>query len=177
MEWLSQVMCLLKAPGANERSHHQYSALFTRSSFAILPGKFKSKHLTRRHRKSRSLDAFFPSEAENSRPHSEPPGMCCLCESDDARSDSVCRFRVLDGPTLLRDRLCHQNGWIRTASKGGGVFSIQLMLQILDLQTGLSEHEIIKELQHDFSEMRGWIKGCLERFRKFIRFGDGVCPH
>ena len=39
MEWLSQVMCLLKAPGANERSHHQYSALFTRSSFVILPGK------------------------------------------------------------------------------------------------------------------------------------------
>ena len=25
--------------GANERSHHQYSALFTRSSLVILPGK------------------------------------------------------------------------------------------------------------------------------------------
>ena len=83
-----------------------------------------SKHFTRRHCQSWSLDAFFPSEAENSRPHSEPPGMCCLCESDDARSDSLRRFRVLDGPTLLRDRLCHQNGWILgRLPKRGSVFN------------------------------------------------------
>ena len=57
-------------------------------------------------------------------------------------------------------------------------FSIKkIVLQILDLQTGLSEHDIMKELQRDFPEMRGWIKGRLERFRKFIRFGDGICPH
>ena len=30
--------------------------------------------------------------------------------------------------------------------------------------------------QYDFPKMRGGVKGRLELFRKFIRFGDAVCP-
>ena len=43
------------------------------------------------------------------------------------------------------------------------------MLQILDLKTGLLEHENYKKkLQHDFLTMRGGVKGHLELFQKFI---------
>ena len=34
----------------------------------------------------------------------------------------------------------------------------------------------LKNLQYNFPKMRGGVKGCLELFRKFIRFGDGICP-
>ena len=34
----------------------------------------------------------------------------------------------------------------------------------------------IKNPQHDFPKMRGGVKGCLELFRKFIRFGGGSLP-
>ena len=55
----------------------------------------------------------------------------------------------------------------------GGLFSIQkFMLQILDLYAGLFEQEIGKNLQHDFPKMRRGVKGRLELFQKFIRFGS-----
>ena len=63
-----------------------------------------------------------------------------------------------------------------TGGGEGGLFSIQkFMLQILDLYAGLFEHEIGKNLQHDFPKMRRGVKGRLELFQKFIRFG-GITP-
>ena len=33
-----------------------------------------------------------------------------------------------------------------------------------------------RKAQHDFPKMRGGVKGRLELFRKFIRFGGAICP-
>ena len=51
------------------------------------------------------------------------------------------------------------------------------MLPILDLKTGLFEHENEKKkLQRDIPKMREGVKGHLELFRKFMRFGSAIRP-
>ena len=62
---------------------------------------------------------------------------------------------------------------------GGGSFSIQkFMLQIFAIIDDTSVMNFRKNLQHNFPKMRGGrgVKGRLELFRKFIRFGRGMRP-
>ena len=47
----------------------------------------------------------------------------------------------------------------------------KFMLQILDLEAELFEDEIDKDLEHHFRKLGWGVKGRLEIFRKFIRFG------
>ena len=64
----------------------------------------------------------------------------------------------------------------RKSSKGGvGSFSIQkFMLQIFAIIDDTSVMNFRKNLQHNFPKMRGGrgVKGRLELFRKFTRFGS-----
>ena len=73
--------------------------------------------------------------------------------------------------------------------RGGGSFLIQKVILQISLYTEdifdsksvpnkmrrRRRHSIPKKLQYDFPKMRGGVKGCLELFRKFIRFGDAIC--
>ena len=61
--------------------------------------------------------------------------------------------------------------------RGGGSFPIQkFMLQIFAIIKGTSVMNFGTNPQHDFPKMRGGIKGRLELFRKFIRFGRAKLP-
>ena len=60
---------------------------------------------------------------------------------------------------------------------GGGSFPIQkFKLQIFAIIKGISVMNFGTNSQHDFPKMRGGVKGRLELFRKFIRFGEGMLP-
>ena len=50
------------------------------------------------------------------------------------------------------------------------------MLQIFAIIDDTSVMNFRKKLQHNFPKMRG-VKGRLELFRKFIRFGRGMLPY
>ena len=50
------------------------------------------------------------------------------------------------------------------------------MLQIFAIIKGTSVMNFGTNPQHDFPKMRGGVKGRLELFRKFIRFGRGRLP-
>ena len=68
---------------------------------------------------------------------------------------------------------------LRKSSTGGGEsFSIQkFILQIFANCRLYFGHEFRKNLQYDFPKIRGWgVKGRLELFRKFIRFGNAGHP-
>ena len=67
--------------------------------------------------------------------------------------------------------------------RGGGSFSLQIKfkLHILYLSTVLFEHEgEEKKIATWFSKNEGGgyqtVKGCLELFRKFVRFGVAIRP-
>ena len=65
----------------------------------------------------------------------------------------------------------------KSSERGGGSFSIQkFMLQIFAIIDDTSVMNFRKNLQHNFPKMRGGVKGRLEHFRKFIRFGRGKRP-
>ena len=77
-----------------------------------------------------------------------------------------------------------QNGWIfgKVPKGGGGHFqSKNLCCKIWTFKQGYLTMKLIqsvaslKKLQHNFPKMRG-VKGRLELFRKFIRFGWGRLP-
>ena len=56
-------------------------------------------------------------------------------------------------------------------------FPIQeFMLQIFASIKGTLVMNSEKNLQRDFPKMRGGVKGRLELFRKFMRFGSGMLP-
>ena len=50
------------------------------------------------------------------------------------------------------------------------------MLQIFAIIDDTLVMNFRKKLQHNFPKMRGGVKGRLELFRKFIRFGRGKFP-
>ena len=53
----------------------------------------------------------------------------------------------------------------------------KIMLQILDLKTGLFEHKLDKKICNlIFQNEGGWVKGRLELFPKFVRFGGVPVP-
>ena len=62
--------------------------------------------------------------------------------------------------------------------KGGGSFPVQnFILQIFAIKKDTAIMNSRKNPQYDFPKMRaGGIKGCLELFQKFIRFGMGSHP-
>ena len=47
---------------------------------------------------------------------------------------------------------------------------------IFAIKDDTSVMKIGKQLQYDFPKMRGGVKGCLELFQKFIRFGVASHP-
>ena len=75
---------------------------------------------------------------------------------------------------LVRETYPFQNEWIfgKVLKGEGGSFSIQkFMLQIFAIIDDTVVMNFRKILQHNFPKMRGGVKGRLELFRKFIRFG------
>ena len=63
-------------------------------------------------------------------------------------------------------------------AEGGGmvIFKLKFMLQILDLSIGLFRTFSEKNCYIIFRKGGGGVKGRLEFFQKFIRFGTATCP-
>ena len=95
----------------------------------------------------------------------------------------------------IRDRVCHQNGWIfgtwwvGGVGGGGGLFKMWLVL--IFLNTIVEKHTLkwpfcinfmlkkpclnVQNLQHKFLDWK-WPPPRLELFQKFIRFGRVILP-
>ena len=67
--------------GANKRSHHQYSALFTRSSLVILPGKLSLNILQDDIARARLLMLSSPLKLRIAGHHTQSHPACAACAS------------------------------------------------------------------------------------------------
>ena len=76
-------------------------------------------------------------------------------------------------PTVCRIKIRHQD---RVYLDVKEELHPNVMLQIFAIIGDTSVMNFRKNLQHNFPKMRGGVKGRLELFRKFIRFGRGKLP-